>query len=118
MEIKANTKYKIGQQVYVVSKEREEYNCGICDGKGSAPFRGYGFICPICGGIGKMKSKKKYMPVATTISKIITETTCDGNTKVFYQTVGKGRFLDNRIAETWEGANAICEHMTSDFEEE
>lgn len=52
MEIK--TKFKVGDTIYIVRKQKTKINCIICDGTGSVLINNESFSCPKCNGTGEI----------------------------------------------------------------
>lgn len=66
-----NTKYDVGQQVWVIDKEWRTIPCDVCDGAGYVTIKGYLLGCPMCRG-QKVKSDEtdKFVPCDATINGI------------------------------------------------
>lgn len=52
MEIKFETKYKLGDWVKVARNQYAYETCRICDGKGTVQIKNKQFFCPECSGTG------------------------------------------------------------------
>lgn len=54
MKINMETKFEVGQEVFLIKKERKvienRKKCEICSGVGHVFFKGYTMCCPECGG--------------------------------------------------------------------
>ena len=54
MQINIETKFKVGQEVFLIKKDRKvienKEKCKICNGEGHIIFKGYTMSCPECEG--------------------------------------------------------------------
>lgn len=59
MQINIETKFNLGQEVYIIQKARSKEPCVACNGKGHIIIDGNRFSCNTCFGIGRLNGKRK-----------------------------------------------------------
>lgn len=59
MQINIETKFNIGQEVYIIQKARAKEPCPACNGQGHIKIEGNDFSCTSCYGTGRLYGKKK-----------------------------------------------------------
>lgn len=59
MQINIETKFNIGQEVYIIQKARVKEPCAACNGQGHIKIEGNDFSCTSCYGTGRLYGKKK-----------------------------------------------------------
>lgn len=59
MKINMETKFDIGQEVYVIQKARAKEPCAACNGQGHIKIEGNDFSCTSCFGTGRLHGKRK-----------------------------------------------------------
>ena len=59
MKINMETKFDLGQEVYIIQKARAKEPCAACNGQGHIKIEGNDFSCTLCYGTGRLYGKKK-----------------------------------------------------------
>ena len=59
MQINVETKFNLGQEVYIIQKARSKEPCAACNGEGHIIIDGNRFSCNTCFGIGRLHGKRK-----------------------------------------------------------
>lgn len=114
-----DNKFEIGQEVYVIRKERVKEQCPACKGKGQIIVDGNRFSCVTCYGTGRLHGQKKTYQVVgkDIIDKIKTysyrlHNGTDGiKTIVKYAFKDGTDYTDAKLFLTEEEANAECERL-------
>lgn len=64
MQINIETKFNIGQEVYIIQKARSKEPCAACNGEGYIIVDGNRFSCDKCFGTGRLHGKRKIYQLA------------------------------------------------------
>ena len=93
-----NTKFKVGDQVFIIKQKTESYHneCGTCGGTGKVHIRETGaeLDCPSCNGKGfDLGFDTNYYKEEAIVNKILTRTTDQGTEIIFSLLVG-GQYID------------------------
>lgn len=64
MQINVETKFNIGQEVYIIQKARSKEPCVACNGEGHIIVGGNRFSCDKCFGTGRLHGKRKIYQLA------------------------------------------------------
>lgn len=127
MHIDVETKFEVGQEVFLIKKDRKvienKEKCKICNGEGHIVFKGYTMSCPECEG-------RKYICVDSnivdnyftdkkphTITSIGIKTTAK-ESKLTYMIDGKAyerkKVSENEIFATREEAENRCNELNKE----
>lgn len=127
MHIDVETKFEVGQEVFLIKKDRKvienKEKCKICNGEGHIVFKGYTMSCPECEG-------SKYICVDSnivdnyftdkkphTITSIEIKTTAK-ESKLTYMIDGKAyerkKVSENEIFATREEAENRCNELNKE----
>jgi hypothetical protein len=64
MQINVETKFNLGQEVYIIQKARSKESCAACNGEGHIIIDGNRFSCNTCFGTGLVHGKRKIYQLA------------------------------------------------------
>lgn len=122
--ITVDNKFEIGQEVFVVIKEKRMINtkqtCGMCLGEGKIMYRGYKSICPMCNGLKELnlESKKRNIYTVDPIPHVIVSfrysVTKEGNFlryRLGNASYNNKNVTENKIFATLEEAEARCKEL-------
>ena len=124
MKINMETKFNIGQEVYVIQKARAKEPCAACNGQGHIKIEGNDFSCTSCFGTGRLHGKRKIYQLlgkdTITSIKIFNELlNADGHhnelkTVVKYAFKNGTDFTDQKLFATQEEAEARCRELNGE----
>lgn len=107
--------FEIGQEVYIVQKQRDIRDCPACDGIGHKVIDGHKFSCVDCHGSGKIYGRKRiYKSEKDIIRRIVIQLyTENGEAKtvIKYRFECGGEYTDKRLFTTQEEAEACCKEL-------
>ena len=124
MHIDVNTKFEVGQNVFLIKKERKVIEnkriCKICNGEGHIIYSGYTMCCPECNGDKYICTDSQIIDNYSTdkkphaITSIGIKITAKGS-KLIYMIDGKPyerkKVSENEIFATLEEAQARCDEL-------
>ena len=118
MELNLNTKFEIGNRVFVIIKEnrcwQKKETCDVCMGQGYVPYREYRCTCPKCNGRGEIVIEEKrvelshYRKCDTPISRMDIIMSKDGDMRIKYRVDGRN-YSEENLCSTEDEARVICE---------
>lgn len=124
MKINMETKFDIGQEVYVIQKARVKESCTACNGQGYIKIDGNDFSCISCHGSGRLYEKKKIYQLVgkdtITSIKIFNYLLNVGGhhnelkTVVKYGFKNGNDFTDQKLFATQEEAEARCRELNEE----
>lgn len=114
-----DNKFEIGQEVYVIRKERTKEKCPACNGEGHIVIDGNRFSCEKCYGNGRLHGqKRKYQVVGKdvidkikTYSYRIHKGTDEIKTVIKYAFKNGDDYTDAKLFLTLEKAEARCKEL-------
>ena len=111
-----NTKFDVGEEVYIVKKARKEEKCPACDGAGHKIINGHKFTCVECYGTGKLHKGKKIYKVTNKdkINRITTHSYIENGelkTVIKYKFQDYNEYTDKRLFSTLEEAEEYCKEL-------
>lgn len=120
-----DNKFEIGQEVYVIRKERTKEKCSACNGEGYIIVNENRFSCVSCYGTGLLHGKKKIYQLVgkDVIDKIKTysyrlHNGTDGiKTVVKYAFKNGDDYTDAKLFLTREEAEARCKELNGEESE-
>lgn len=123
MQINIETKFNIGQEVYIIQKARSKEPCAACNGEGYIIVDGNRFSCDKCFGTGRLHGKRKIYQLAgkdtiTSIKIFNYLLNADGHhnelkTVVKYAFKNGNDFTDQKLFATQEEAQARCNELNN-----
>lgn len=124
MKINIETKFNIGQEVYIIQKARAKEPCPACNGQGHIKIEGNDFSCTSCYGTGRLYGKKKIYQLlgkdTITSIKIFNYLLNTGGhhnelkTVVKYGFKNGNDFTDQKLFATQEEAEARCRELNGE----
>lgn len=124
MKINIETKFNIGQEVYIIQKARSKEPCAACNGEGHIIVDGNRFSCTSCFGTGRLYGKRKIYQLLgkdtiTSIKVLNYLLNADGHhnelkTVVKYAFKNGTDFTDQKLFATQEEAEARCRELNKE----
>lgn len=124
MKINMETKFDIGQEVYVIQKARVKEPCAACNGHGDIIIDGNRFSCTSCYGTGRLYGRKKIYQLVgkdtITSIKVLNYLLNTGGHHnelkivVKYGFKNGNDFTDQKLFATQEEAEARCRELNGE----
>ncbi len=124
MKINMETKFDIGQEVYVIQKARAKEPCAACNGHGDIIIDGNRFSCISCCGTGRLYGRKKVYQLvgkdtitSIKVFKYLLNASGHHNelkTVVKYAFKNGNDFTDQKLFATQEEAEARCRELNGE----
>lgn len=126
MQINVETKFNLGQEVYIIQKTRSKEPCAACKGEGHIIIDGNRFSCNTCFGTGRLHRKRKIYQLAG--KDIITSikvynyllNTCghhnEPKTVVKYRFKNGDDYTDQKLFATQEEAEKRCNELNREVQ--
>ena len=124
MHIDVNTKFDVGQEVYIIQKARSKEPCAACNGEGHIIIDGNKFSCDKCFGTGRLHGKRKIYQLAgkDTITNIKVYNYLlntgghhnESKTVVKYGFADRNDYTDQKLFATQEEAQARCKELNKE----
>lgn len=128
MQINVETKFNIGQEVYIIQKARSKEPCAACNGEGHIIVGGNRFSCNKCFGTGRLHGKRKIYQLAgkDTITNIkvynyLLNTGGHHNepkTVVKYGFADRSDYTEQKLFATQEEAETRCNELNKEAQDE
>lgn len=124
MHIDVNTKFDVGQEVYIIQKARSKESCAACNGEWHIIIDGNKFSCDKCFGTGRLHGKRKIYQLAgkDTITNIKVYNYLlnagghhnESKTVVKYGFADRNDYTDQKLFSTQEEAQARCKELNKE----
>lgn len=124
MQINVETKFNLGQEVYIIQKARSKESCVACNGEGHIIIDSNKFSCNTCFGTGRLHGKRKLYQLAD--KDIITNIKVynyllntgghhnESKTVVKYGFKNGDDYSDQKLFATQEEARARCNELNGE----
>lgn len=128
MQINVETKFNIGQEVYIIQKARSKEPCAACNGEGHIIIDGNRFSCDKCFGTGRLHGKRKIHQLAG--KDIITNIKVynyllntgghhnESKTVVKYGFADRSDYTEQKLFATQEEAETRCNELNKEAQNE
>lgn len=126
MQINIETKFNIGQEVYIIQKARAKEPYPACNGQGHIKIEGNDFSCTSCYGTGRLYGKKKIYQLLgkdtiTSIKVFKYLLNAGGHhnelkTVVKYGFADRSDYTDQKLFATQEEAQTKCNELNKEVQ--